>query len=197
MKHIKWLCYEIHIEPLIYTWKVEGFYSSLLAPKSLSIYKPLHQRGIKTWTLSLPLVVKMFFDQGSFLGRDLLLELVNLVVHYLQLPLHLSDLILKSKMNQNTHILEKYWKLLISVNELSTVVLIILRSYSTSSIFQIPCLFFSVRNKESHPASTHQALMFFCCCKITRMSAHWIFDKERVIAKPPLKLKHFSQLSPS
>lgn len=36
----------------------------------------------------------MFLDKGRFLGCDLLFQLVDLVVHDLQLPLHLGDLIL-------------------------------------------------------------------------------------------------------
>ena len=43
----------------------------------------------------------MFLDKGSLLGSDLLLELVDLMVHDLQLPLHLSDLILGRERQNN------------------------------------------------------------------------------------------------
>lgn len=40
------------------------------------------------------LVIQMDLDQSGFFGGDLFLQLVNLVVHNLQLSLHLSYFIL-------------------------------------------------------------------------------------------------------
>ena len=40
------------------------------------------------------LVIEMFFDEIGFLGRDFLLQLIDLMVHDFQLPLHFGDFVL-------------------------------------------------------------------------------------------------------